>query len=162
MKEIIAAHKWKHWGGWIKQVLLAIYSHLFFAFNRCFPSCKPTGHTNVGFCGSSLKALLHVYIDDASPPCQKVDAFWTQVLYLAEIRCSDENGLSNRRYVLKSEVILQYSPLSFLLIKSIVDYTSDTMQKWKVPTLHKRRVHWDKNQQLTRWKCYDERNYPGV
>lgn len=72
--------------------------------SRCFPGCKPTGHTTVGFCGSSLKAVLNVYIDDESPPCQKYDLFWTQILYIAEIRCSDEDGLSNRRYVLKSEV----------------------------------------------------------
>ena len=58
----------------------------------------------MGFCGSSLKTVLHVYIDHESPPCQRHDSFWARVLFIAEIRCSDEEGLSNERYILKSKV----------------------------------------------------------
>ena len=63
----------------------------------------------MGFCGSSLTTVLRVDIDQDSPQCQRHDSFWNQVLYIAEIRCSAVDGLSSRRYVLKSEVWTLYT-----------------------------------------------------
>jgi len=72
---------------------------------RCFPVCKPTGHSAVGFCGSSLKTVLEVTITPKCPPCQYYDAFWAQTVYIAELRCKDEAGLSAGRYVSKRDVM---------------------------------------------------------
>lgn len=72
---------------------------------RCFPLCKSTGHSAVGFCGSSLKTILEVTISPKSPACQHYDTFWMQTVYIAELRCKDDAGLSAVRYVPKHEVM---------------------------------------------------------
>lgn len=76
---------------------------MFVIFFRCFPTCKPSGHTTSGFCGNSLDVSLYIEINENSPSCHLFDSFWNDdVLFLAELKCSSES--SQERSISKSEM----------------------------------------------------------
>ncbi len=75
--------------------------------NRCFPCCNSAGHSDFGFCGSSIVAMLEIPIAAESPSCHRYDTFWRRIQYIAEIRCKVDEGLSSTWSVSKEYVSSQ-------------------------------------------------------
>ena len=80
---------------------------IIYVIYRCFPHCKSSGHSEVGFCGAPVVVVLDVPIDLTSPTCHKFDNFWIQNQYVAEIKCKDARGFSSDIYVSKHSILSQ-------------------------------------------------------
>ena len=70
---------------------------------RCFPHCNDKGHLKSSFCGSHLEATAIIQKDS------KFEVDWQnkEVLIIAEIRPSTEQGISGLRSVPKAKILAE-------------------------------------------------------